>query len=108
MTDLSALDPIAEMRKARAFNADLIALMITEHGPEYVGVALANLFDEIANVWRPIASAPIDDTLILARTDDGRVMVWSGKLLERAMGRTTPDHLRFPATRWMPIPRAAP
>lgn len=41
-------DPIAEMRRRRELDADLIVMMIRENEPGYVGVALANLYDELA------------------------------------------------------------
>lgn len=53
--------------------------------------------------WRPIETAPKDDSLFLAWVPDGRTMIWSGRLLQRALG-PGPDHLRFPATHWMPLP----
>lgn len=53
---------------------------------------------------KPIESAPRDDTLFLAKTADGRMMIWNGSLLHSAMSSQTPNHLQFPATRWMPLP----
>jgi hypothetical protein len=57
-----------------------------------------------AGDWRTMDSVPGDDTKLLAACDDGRVMIWTGKVLAMAMKPDTPDHLRFPAARWMPLP----
>ena len=54
--------------------------------------------------WLPIESAPKDASLFLAATSDGRMMIWRADLLARAMDMSTPDHLTFPATHWMPLP----
>lgn len=58
-----------------------------------------------AVAWRSIESRPTDDTFILARTDDDRpAMVWKASILARNLAGPTPEHLRYPATKWMPIP----
>jgi len=54
--------------------------------------------------WRPISIAPTDQTLFLAVTADGRMMIFRGDMLAHAMKSRTPDHLTFPATHWMPLP----
>lgn len=46
---------------------------------------------------------PLDDALVLARTDDGRMMIWKWSLLKSAMDSKTPDHLQFPATGWISL-----
>lgn len=58
--------------------------------------------------WQPIETAPKDDTMILAATSDGRVMVWAGYILHRTRNgpQPIPAHLQFPATHWMPLPSA--
>ncbi len=58
--------------------------------------------------WKPIETMPKDDTLLLAATKDGRIMIWRGKFLADNLHRQSighePDHLAFPATHWMPLP----
>jgi hypothetical protein len=54
--------------------------------------------------WRPISTMPEHDALILAATADGRMMIWSTKILRLAMEAGTPNHLQFPAIAWMPLP----
>lgn len=54
--------------------------------------------------WLPISTAPKDHTLFLAATSDGRMMIFRGDLLARALDARAPDHLTFPATHWMPLP----
>ena len=54
--------------------------------------------------WRSIKTAPKDDTLIIAACADGRRMIWRGAILAGAMRESTPEHLRFPAVAWMPLP----
>lgn len=54
--------------------------------------------------WKPIETAPKDDTQFLATTSDGRMMIWAGRLLRSLRGTHTPFHLQFPATHWMPLP----
>lgn len=54
--------------------------------------------------WRSMKTAPTDDTLILAATEDGRRMIFRGSILAGAMKASTPEHLRFPAVAWMPLP----
>lgn len=64
-----------------------------------------------ADGWRDIESAPKDETLFLAACPpdanfpDGRVMIWKGSILAFQNDKT-PDHLRFPATHWRPLPAA--
>lgn len=64
-----------------------------------------------ADRWRPIATAPKDETLFLAACPpdanfpDGRVMIWKGSIFAFQNDRT-PEHLKFPATHWMPLPTA--
>ena len=56
-------------------------------------------------MWQPIETAPTDDTLFLAATADGRIMIWNGSLLHRVLTEERqPLHLQFPATHWMPLP----
>jgi hypothetical protein len=52
---------------------------------------------------QPIETAPRDDTMFLAGCPDGRIMIWSGRIFA-LQDEITPDHLRFPATHWMPLP----
>lgn len=52
---------------------------------------------------RPISELPADETLALARTADGRTMVWRGSLLHSALRPSTPNHLQFPATQWIAL-----
>lgn len=54
--------------------------------------------------WRAIESLPDGDEMIIARTDDGRVMVWRANILARNLRGPTPEHLQFPATHWTNIP----
>jgi len=46
---------------------------------------------------------PTDDALVLARTDDGRMMIWKWSILKSTMDPSTPDHLQFPATGWIDL-----
>ena len=64
----------------------------------------AALTAALAAMWRPMVEAPVDDTQILAATDDGRVMIFSGEILFRIGLENQPTHLQFPAIAWMPIP----
>lgn len=59
----------------------------------------------LKTAWQSIETAPKDDTLFLAATGDGRMMIWNGKILATATARGTPNHLSFPATHWMPLPQ---
>lgn len=66
-----------------------------------------------ANRWRgwfDLATTPLPttDALILAATDDERVMVWRPIVLASALAKNTPDHLSFPAVRWRYIPGFEP
>ncbi len=54
--------------------------------------------------WQPIDALPEGNELILAKSDLGGVMVWRADILRNAMLPTTPQHLRFPAVKWMEIP----
>lgn len=54
--------------------------------------------------WQPIATMPTDDTLFLAVRADGAMMIWKGSLLHEAGKPRTPEHLKFAATHWMPLP----
>ncbi len=56
--------------------------------------------------WKPIETAPKErGVLLLAYAPDpSRIMVWDAGLLAMAMAKGTPDHLRFEATHWMPLP----
>lgn len=55
--------------------------------------------------WREIATHPMESGKeFLAVTADGRMMIWSGPMLKAAMADTLSNHLRFPATHWMPLP----
>ena len=64
---------------------------------------------ESAPAWRPIGTAPKDETLFLVSTSDGRMMIWRGDLLagnlERQRAGRQPDHLSFPATHWQYLPK---
>jgi|GEM_PF-5127885 len=59
--------------------------------------------------WQPIETAPRDDTRFLAwcppcpKFPDGRMMIWSGRILFGAMGHPIPNHLQYPATMWQPL-----
>ncbi len=59
--------------------------------------------------WRTIESVPTDDTLFLAYCPpdydfpDGRMMIWRGSIFA-FQKKSTPRHLRFPATHWQPLP----
>jgi len=59
--------------------------------------------------WQPISTAPRDDTRFLAwcppcpKFPDGRMMIWSGRILFGAMGHPIPNHLQYPATMWHPL-----
>lgn len=55
------------------------------------------------SLGRPIEQLPDDETQVLARTDDGRAMVWRANNLKIALGPRTPRHLQFPATRFIPL-----
>jgi len=61
--------------------------------------------------WRPIESAPKDETLFLAYCPadedfpDGRMMIWKGSIFA-FQKNPTPNHLQFPATHWRPLPSA--
>jgi len=54
---------------------------------------------------RPIADLPDDNTSVLARTEDGRVMIWRASILHNTLRNRDklPNNLQFPATQWMPI-----
>lgn len=58
--------------------------------------------------WRPIETLPEDDRLVLAKTADGRRMLWPTALLrgnlKRAAAGREPEHLKFPAVAWTEIP----
>lgn len=41
--------------------------------------------------------------LVVASCEDGRCMIWRADNLLTAQEPKTPEHLRFPATRWMPL-----
>jgi hypothetical protein len=58
-------------------------------------------------VWRSIHSMPSNDSMVIAKCDDGRVMVYRASILARNLQGPTPNHLQFPATKWMPIPSDA-
>jgi len=89
---------------------DQIASIIadaTEDGldaADVAGIILAAL-----PVWQPIETAPRDDTNFLAwcppcpHFPDGRMMIWSGRILFGAMGHPTQNHLQYPATMWKPL-----
>jgi hypothetical protein len=51
--------------------------------------------------WLPIEEMPHDDSLVLAATADDHIMVWKASVLASAMAPGTPDHLIFPATRFI-------
>jgi hypothetical protein len=61
--------------------------------------------------WHLIATVPKDDRQIMAYCPpdeafpDGRMMIWNAALLTKQDSRT-PNHLRFPATHWRPLPYA--
>ena len=61
--------------------------------------------------WKPIESAPKDETLFLAYCPadedfpDGRMMIWKGSIFA-FQKNPTPNHLQFPATHWRPLPSA--
>jgi hypothetical protein len=52
--------------------------------------------------WNDISSLPDDDTVVVARTADDRVMVWRAPILRAGMDPRTPEHLKFPAVLWRP------
>lgn len=56
--------------------------------------------------WQPIETRPRDDSQFLACTEDGRVMIFNGIILDRILTNDdrAPKHLQFPATHWMPLP----
>jgi hypothetical protein len=70
--------------------------------------AIIAVFDEVRNDWHPIGTMPTDDTLFLAATADGRMMIWRGDILAHSLRERTPHHLQFPATHWMPLPWPPP
>jgi len=63
----------------------------------------------LTNEWHSISTHPKGDRLFLAYCPpdpsfpDGRIMIWTGEMFARQNERT-PDHLRFPATHWRPLP----
>jgi hypothetical protein len=57
-----------------------------------------------ADVWRPIATIPDDDSLVLAYVPDGRMMIWKASLLHQTLRERTPHHLQFPATHFRSLP----
>ena len=71
--------------------------------------AIIAALPELAPEWLPIETAPRDDTRFLAwcppspKFPDGRIMIWSGRILFGATGYPTPDHLQYPATMWQPL-----
>lgn len=64
---------------------------------------LARQFLRALDLWRPIVEAPRDETQFIARTRDGRTMIWSGRIFwqGRVTDHRTPDHLQFPATHFV-------
>jgi hypothetical protein len=52
--------------------------------------------------WRPIESAPKGEELFFAGTANGRIMIVRGDILASMLERSTPNHLQFPAVKWMP------
>jgi len=84
---------------------DVLAVTAEEKAANLRKYLAENFIDEEgSDVWRPIESAPKDDTQILAVTADGRIMIWAGEMLHRVMTGAQPFHLQFPATHWMPLP----
>jgi len=77
---------------------------------EALQTELAALRD--ADHWRPIATLPDDESMVLAGVPacstfpDGRVMLWRASILRTALSGGTPMHLQFPATHWKPRPAA--
>ena len=73
--------------------------------PLYDQQAIDTLRAEVERLrWRGIESLPDDENIILAKTNDGRVMIYRGSILARNLRGPTPEHLRFPAVKWMPVP----
>lgn len=83
--------------------ADRVATIMTEaYGEQHKAVPV--YADQTHADWLPISSMPVDDTMILACTDDGRIMIWRGCYLSRNIAGPTPEHLKFPATFWQHLP----
>lgn len=61
-----------------------------------------------ADGWQPISTVPKDDTIVLAASprDGGEwlMMPVRGAMLFRNTQGPTPQHLRFDATHWRPLP----
>lgn len=53
--------------------------------------------------WQPASTIPNDDTVLLAKTADGRMLVWRGSILRHQLSRYTPEHLRFPIIGWIDL-----
>ncbi len=83
------------------------------------GLAVAKTaLKELASrtAWQPIETMPTGEELILAWVPpdggfpDGRMMIWKASILARQFepGQRTPNHLQYPATRWMLLPAPPP
>jgi hypothetical protein len=97
------------MTEAREIIARIIAEKVFHGNPgeqelQAADAILAALAQQTPEGWRDIASAPTDDTVFLAATADGRMMIWRGHFLVTAMKDSTPDRLQYPATHWRPLP----
>ena len=68
--------------------------------------ALFNLMRGIdKGIWSPISTLPSDmGKIILAITEDGRLMLWRAAVLKAALRPSTPRHLQFPAILWRERP----
>lgn len=91
-------------------NRALVALAAWagDHRPDEVDYD-AGLIDAIAAEfgWRPIATLAAetaDGDAVVARTADGRTMVWRVGMLLAVMDKA-PDNLAFPAVEWLRLPR---
>jgi len=88
--------------------------LLTHIPVEKIEAALSALDTVQKPGWRPIETLPSDDTLVLAgcapdtEFPQGRVMVWTASFLldNIRRGNLTPEHLRYPAIGWLPIPAA--
>lgn len=72
-------------------------------GPAYRAMLSAAPPAPGASGWRDISTVPEDDSLFLAVCADGRMMIWKGSIF-KFQKLPTPEHLRFPATHWQPLP----
>ena len=101
MTDMTMRDKIA---RAIRQSCD-----VGRRTPDEIACTIIAALPGMVPGWQPISTAPRDDTRFLAwcppcpKFPDGRMMIWSGRILFGAMGHPIPNHLQYPATMWHPL-----